>query len=244
MKDIVAHSLGPLPWPLVTPEGLLCKTNKVSLATYLQKDVPTVDSIPSNSATIIDGMYLVHRIKGDQKNFSDIATDLLSMILREGCESNRIDVVFDRYQGQSIKNSERMMRGQCSGINLHDNITPAQIARQWRNFFDQTSNKTNLITFLVTEWKKKQHSERLKDKVLFVTCEDKCFKITHNSNQDIFDLKSAHEEADGRLLLHANHAAKEGYQAVLICSGDTDVFILCLAFHESIKTQLFQKCSN
>ena len=85
---------------------------------------------------------------------------------------------------------------------------------------------------------------RLKDKVLFVTCEDKCFKITHNSNQDIFDLKSAHEEADGRLLLHANHAAKEGYQAVLICSGDTDVFILCLAFHESIKTQLFQKCSN
>jgi hypothetical protein len=244
MQDILCHSLGPLPWPLATPEGLLRKTNKATLAAYLQKDIPTVESIPLNSATIIDGMNLVQRIKGHQINFGEVATDLLSMILREGHESNRIDVVFDRYQGQSIKNSERMKRGQHPGINPHNYITAALIVRQWRKFLEQTSNKTALIFYLVAEWKKPQHSERLKNKILYVTCEEKCFKITYDSNQEILDLSSTHEEADGRLLLHANHAAKEGCKAILISSGDTDVLILCLAFQDFIKAPLFQKSSN
>ncbi len=49
--------------------------------------------------------------------------------------------------------------------------------------------------------------------------------------------------ADGRLLLHAVHAARE-CEAVLVCSEDTDVFILCLAFHDRIRAPLFQKCGT
>ena len=30
MEDILSHPLGPLPWALSTPEGLLRKTNKAS----------------------------------------------------------------------------------------------------------------------------------------------------------------------------------------------------------------------
>ena len=33
-------------------------------------------------------------------------------------------------------------------------------------------------------------------------------------------------EVDGRLLFHANHVAREGYQAVVSCAEDTDVFVL------------------
>ena len=36
------------------------------------------------------------------------------------------------------------------------------------------------------------------------------------------------EEADGRLFLQAAHAARECYPAVVICSEDTDVFIMSL----------------
>ena len=50
------------------------------------------------------------------------------------------------------------------------------------------------------------------------------------------------EEADGRLLLHAAHAANEGYQAVVVCSEDTVVFIMLLAFHDKIVVPLFHKC--
>ena len=45
-------------------------------------------------------------------------------------------------------------------------------------------------------------------------------------------LQCNQEEADGCLLLHTAHAAKDGYQAVVICSEDTDVFIMLLTFHE------------
>ena len=107
MKEVLSHSLGPLPWPLAAPEGLLRKTNKASLGNFLQKDVPTAESIPQYSATIVDGMYLVQKIKGNQTTFGEIAKDLFSMILNEGAGSQRIDVVFDTYQELSIKNSER-----------------------------------------------------------------------------------------------------------------------------------------
>lgn len=53
---------------------------------------------------------------------------------------------------------------------------------------------------------------------------------------------SQHEEADGRLLIHAAHAAESGYSAVVICSEDTDVFVMCLAFHKEISVRLYQKC--
>ena len=49
------------------------------------------------------------------------------------------------------------------------------------------------------------------------------------------------EEVDGRLLLHAAHAANEGYQAIVVCS---DVFIMLLAFHDKIGVPLFQKCGT
>ncbi len=42
------------------------------------------------------------------------------------------------------------------------------------------------------------------------------------------------------LLLHARLAACEGYHAVVICSEDTDVFIMSLAFHDMIGASPFQ----
>ena len=37
MEDILSHPLGPLPWALSTPDGLLRKTNEAILASSLQK---------------------------------------------------------------------------------------------------------------------------------------------------------------------------------------------------------------
>jgi hypothetical protein len=243
MKDVLCHSLGPLPWPLATPEGDLRKTNKAKLALTLKKDVDTAENIPENCATIIDGMHLVQKMKGDQLNFGEIAIDLFSMVLKEGAGSKRIDVVFDRYQDISIKNKERESRGKDSGIKIN-NITSSQIIRQWKKFLGQNSNKTCLITYLVKEWSTPKCTEKLNGKVLFATCEENCYKISSDSVTEVPELNSSQEEADGRLLLHANNAAAAGYQAVIISSPDTDVFILCLHFQKYIKASLFQKCGN
>ena len=57
-------------------------------------------------------------------------------------------------------------------------------------------------------------------------------------------LQCQQEEPYGCLLLHAAHAAREGYPAVVNCSEDTDVFIMSLSYCDKIGVSLFQKCGT
>ena len=117
LKDLLHHSRGPLPWSLATVDGLPRKSNKTTLASHLQRNVQLADRPPSNSATIIDAMSLVQKLKvGSIKTtFGSVASSLMSMILLEGSQSKRIDVVFDTYRENSIKNIERSIRGESPG---------------------------------------------------------------------------------------------------------------------------------
>ena len=54
-----------------------------------------------------------------------------------------------------------------------------------------------------------------------MTANDKSFKLTLQGDVEVPALQCHQEEADGRLLFHANHAARKGYQAVVICAEDT-----------------------
>ena len=119
MEDVLSHPLGTLPWALSTT---VRKTNKVALATTtLQRNVAPAEHLPGNSAFVVDGMNIVQRIKGDQNIFGDVATTILSMVLKEGSQSKRIDVVFDIYLEKSIKNSERSVRGAETGHQFQNN---------------------------------------------------------------------------------------------------------------------------
>lgn len=243
MADVLAHPMGPLPWALSTPEGSLRKTNKAALGTLLQRNVAPAEETPISSATVIDGMSLIQKLRGEQANFGEVAKSVFSMALREGQSSKRVDIVFDTYQDVSIKNLEREARGEETGPQLQ-NITAKQIVRQWIKFLTNSSNKTSLISFLVNEWKKPEYTVLLNEKILFATDGEMCFRITKDFTEEVPDLQSTHEEADGRMLLHAAHAAEDGYQSVIICTEDTDVFIMCMAFHQQIKVPLFQKCGT
>ena len=75
----------------------------------------------------------------------------------------------------------------------------------------------------------------------FVTCGEKCWRITREETSLIDELQSSQEEADTRMLLHAKHAWDSGYKSVVIVSEDTDVFILCIAFANDFKGSLYQK---
>ena len=101
-------------------------------------------------------------------------------------------MVFDKYQENSIKNSERSLRGGETGHQLQS-ITGVQTVRQWRTFLSRIANKTSLITFIVSEWRKAQYWEKLHGKVLYATVDDKCYRVPA--------LQSHQEEADGCLLL-------------------------------------------
>lgn len=240
MKDVLCHPLGPLPWSLATPDGKQRKTNKSTLAKELQKNVSVAEVIPQPSATIVDGMALVQRTKGDQKTFGQVASSILASALHEGSHSQRIDIVFDVYKEQSIKNMERLSRSTETGVQFK-NISSGQIVRQWRNFLTNSKNKTSLIEFLLHEWMKPRSLDSLGDKVLFVTCGSKCYKLKADTSQEVPDLETSQEEADTRIMLHAVHAANDGNTSVVISADDTDVFLLAISFCEQVQASVFIK---
>ena len=130
-------------------------------------NVALAEHFTGNSASVVDGMNLIQRVKGDQDTFGNVATKVLSMALKEGSQSNRIDVVLDKYQENSMKNSERSVQGGETGYRLQC-ITGEQIVRKWRTFLSRIANKTTLITFIVRECKKVQNREKLHGKVLYI----------------------------------------------------------------------------
>ena len=79
---------------------------------------------------------------------------------------------------------------------------------------------------------------------MFVTEADHCFKITQHGYEIETDLLCTQEEADGRLLLHAAHAVRQGHQNIVISSEDTDVLVMLVAFQDVIVGHMFVKCGN
>ena len=165
------------------------------------------------------------------------------MAFREGVRCKRVDVVFDTYNELSIKNIERQLRGEKTDHQLR-NITSTQIVRQWRSFLKGVGNKTSLLSFVVNEWKKDECRQKLQDKVVYANDGDECYKFTSQCSEEVPSLCCTHEEADGCLLFHAASASREGYNSILICSEDTDVFILSVAFKDSIDATLFIKSGS
>lgn len=98
------------------------------------------------------------------------------MAISEASISTRMDIVFDIYQKLSIKYNDRTNRAGITGIQLQ-NIAPGQKIKQWCKSFAQEGNKVSLIKFLVQEWRSKKYLEKLGSlrKVLFITCDEKCY---------------------------------------------------------------------
>ncbi|KAJ8366286.1 hypothetical protein AAFF_G00363090 [Aldrovandia affinis] len=149
MSDVLSHP--PLPWALANGDGTLRKTNKAVLARELEKQVLPAETIPGPSATIIDGMSLVQKMKGNDQTFSQRAASALTQILHEGARSQRIDVVL-----MYIRRTRSRMQRERTGVhhrNTVRNIAPGHGIYQWRKFLSSSANKANLIRFLVAEWK-------------------------------------------------------------------------------------------
>ena len=156
-----------------------------------------------------------------------IADKLFSKIIYEAGPCLRIDVVFDTYRELSIKNAERMRRipGEAQPVR---NIMAAHPVRKWKQFLSNSSNKIELIKFLVGEWKLQKYKNQLQNRVLFITCKDVCYQVSSQSVVLMPTLQCSHEEADTRLLFHAYHAAQHRFSTVIIHCEDTDVFVIAL----------------
>ena len=145
-----------------------------------------------------------------QKVFIPYLEDYLKI-----CE--RIDVVFDQYFEDSLKNAVREKRG--SGIRFK--VEPkVKVPKKWHDILLVNENKVELFLFLAKEIEKHPFPE---EKEVNVTMKSEVLSINSNFKQTC-----SHEEADSRMLIHVMHALEEGNRTFMIQTVDTDVIVILL----------------
>jgi len=78
-----------------------------------------------------------------------LLAQLLRTVLSLGNSSKKIDIIFNVYKNDSIKNAEQLRRGKETLV--FRNIIINQQIEQWNNFLASSSNKNALIKFIVDD---------------------------------------------------------------------------------------------
>ena len=149
----------------------------------------------------------MNKLHGENRTFSELSDHVFSQMLHAGHGSDIIDVVFNVYNSDSIKSTERIQCGSTEGITF-SNIMPGHKIKNWRRLLSCTESKNKLTAFLTESWKEQKFREKLGRKCMFVTFIDRCIKLTESGWQEIDDLQSAQEEADTRILHMPNMLQK------------------------------------
>lgn len=232
LHEILEHELGPVPLSMFNENQSMRKTTKSQLMKVLeQKYLATSEAerCHSNMAgkvLVVDAMSLVQTVKSTGNTFTEYARVLFDKVLEMADGYNRVDVVFDVYDHQSIKSAERKRRGDqkmCAIKIRHGNVP---VPKNWRSFLSNLQNKNELVRYLCTTWESDLRSNLPNGMVWYVSASS-VRRFTKDSYEECPGLKSNHDEADTRLVLHAADALQT-HDLVVIRSIDTDVLVIAV----------------
>ena len=238
LKELLSHNVTQFPPSLSSNNGCMLRTTKASLLHFFETTVPEtlVEKSQSGGALIVDAMAVVQELADlVPPTFGEMSIFISRHIMKLGSffNASRVDFVSDRYKAVSIKNAERNRRAGGAHHCVQRALNACQkTPHQFRKYPMSGQNKESLCLFLVCHWKTLQ-AEECCGRTLFATHGNTCCTLSADTNntihaEDIAELECDHEEADTRLLLHANHASAQ-CPSVVIKSPDTDVFLLCIA---------------
>ena len=108
LQDVFSYPLGPFPWSLADGMGGLKKTSKVSILHELEKGTEHWNDQLTHHVSLIDGMAILQKAKVTPMTYGQLSNKLLQTILGMSINADRIDVVFDTYIDNSIKDAERI----------------------------------------------------------------------------------------------------------------------------------------
>ena len=103
----------------------------------------------------------------------------------------------------------------------------APIPKQWPKYIANPKNKTNLCAVVAEPWcQMEQENMPVGQQIVLgggFRDGRRAVLLTKGGCEDLLSLVSDHEEADTRILLHADHAAHD-YKRIVIHSPDTTVY--------------------
>ena len=125
-----------------------------------------------------------------------------------------------------------------SGYEVQIYSSSVPVPKLWDRFKSSNTNKAELAKFLSEHWSS-QYVACVPSRKMFLLSggfvnREKAVIMTDGS----CELCEHHEEADTRLILHANDA-KQISERIVIWSPDTDVGVLGIQHHKNIKRELW-----
>ena len=235
-------SLGPVSWSLANTDGSIYKSVKSKLLQSLEKDIPSLAEVPTNSTLIYDGMCVIQQLPSGLDTFGTISDFVLRRITR----NNASDAMFitDQYFETSIKGEERERRASTGQIRITASRCDQPAPKQFKKYLAVGANKTELLEFLVKDWTHPRHAPVLREKTIYFTLKDEAYEISITDNE----IQSVHvpqlclkqEEADTKMFLAANFACSRGCQSITIHTVDSDVAILACYYARILSKPLYR----
>ena len=236
LSSVLKHELLPVPVSLAEMNGTLRTGNNSELANVVTEDMDCPETIQlhaTSSFRIIDGQALVVALgKPDAAlTCGDLADTYVKTVLKAGSEYHRIDVVFDRYRDETIKGTTRT-RKTARPIRRLVEGRDVPLQKNWTNLLSLADNKAYLSHFLSGEL----CSQAPVDKAIVVAVgfRDELEVKSSTGTTDLGPLKSTHEEADTRSVLHTVNSQ---FHTGVVSSRDTDVLLLLVSHFRRMQCQ-------
>ena len=214
----------------------LKKHNKVEvlqeLEKHLEKNEYSTD-IGQNATIIVDFMSAIRKFPLNKFSCIKDALECLWSMTTKAGEVNQVDIVFDSYVENSIKESTRASRSNAvepvEYVNiLLESSPPGEVDRFWAS--SKNKEKLQILSreFFQEKTQEKNHTIVLSGYATNGGGMQDCAMLKAGIITPVENLKSSAEEADVRLMQHLIEAAIYKSEKVIVMSNDTDVVVYCL----------------
>jgi hypothetical protein len=235
LHDFFRHENSREP-PSLSANGKLLLKPKSAIVGCLPITPTTQSSHVNATAYLFDMAAVVHIVQPGRANTFEeyAATHLLPYLLSQVTPSTtRIDAIWDVYRADSLKTQTRENR--CNNTTQRTRVgpkIPIPKGSSWIRFLEDSTNKSELFTFLGQEITKLSSNVDVE----VVSTHHNMVLSNRGSNLHSTLTPCDHEEADIRIFLHLKHAADHGHTEACIRTVDSDVVVL--AIHHFKELQL------
>jgi hypothetical protein len=233
LRKIISYPITTYPLSLAHCDGSHMKTEKSSLLRKLESlQTQTIkdEELPTSYVKVYDGGLLLHSVLSQTAvgaSYASMARAMLSVV----CSGrvSEVHVCLDKYVENSIKDSERMLRG---AVDSAYSITgPEQKIRQsGKKLLTNGVFKNEFAQFLLKEWKKGNYWNIFGGTTVIASHGGECYQYIPNELHEInvicpLHLQGNHEEADTLIAFHIANITADN---VIVRASDTDILVILI----------------
>ena len=230
LEEFFVHEIQSFPLSLSDLGKLHLPNTKSDLLKCFEQSVLS-DPPSSYDCMVFDGAVIVHCLPTKAVGtFNEYAEKVFIPYISKHLQHfTRVDIVWDLYIPDSLKESTREKRGKSVWKKVSGQT---KLPGNWIDFLHDPSNKKELFTFLTHKVCKFTFPPT---KAVYATLGETVVSVGNN----IPTMPSCnHEEADTRLVVHILHALEQGLKSIEVRTIDTDVIVILVgAFVELTRVQ-------